>query len=96
MRAAALSALDLAPTVFVATSTLIGVFIDLARTPVYVYRAGTRLAELWGLIALAIGGVLAGTLVGQRLLFGLSPARFRVLVSAAIGLLGLRFLLRPA
>ncbi len=95
LRAAALSAFDLGPAAFVATSTLIGVLIDLVRTPIYLYRAGPRLAGLWGLIVLTIGGVLAGTLIGERLLFGLSAARFRVVVSVAIGLLGLRFLLGP-
>jgi uncharacterized membrane protein YfcA len=96
LRAAALSAFGLAPTVFVATSTAIGVLIDLVRMPIYLHRAGERMVELWGLIALTIGGVLAGTLVGERLLFGLSRARFRVVVSVAIGLLGLRFVLGPA
>jgi uncharacterized membrane protein YfcA len=80
----------------VATSTLIGVLVDIARTPIYLYRAGHRLVGLWSVIVLAIGGVLAGTLVGERLLFGLSPARFRVVISVAIGLLGLWFLLGPA
>lgn len=96
LRAAALSTFGLAPAAFVATSTVIGVFVDVARIPIYLYGAGNRLAELWSLVALAAAGVLAGTLVGERLLFGLSPARFRVAVSAAIGLLGLWFLLGAA
>ena len=41
-------------------------------------------------------GVLAGTLVGERLLLGLSRERFRQIVSIAVGLLGLWFLFRPA
>ncbi|HUQ21205.1 MAG TPA: hypothetical protein VM099_16415 [Gemmatimonadaceae bacterium] len=44
LRAAALSRFDLRPTTFVATSTMIGVMIDLVRSPVYVYRAGHRSA----------------------------------------------------
>jgi uncharacterized membrane protein YfcA len=96
LRAAALSAFGLAPTTFVATSTLIGVLVDIARTPIYLYGAGDRLVALWSVIALAIAGVLAGTVVGERLLLGLSPRRFRILVSVAIGLLGLWFLLGPA
>lgn len=96
LRAAALSTFGLAPAAFVATSTVIGVFVDVARIPIYLYGAENRLAELWSLVALAAAGVLAGTLVGERLLFGLSPARFRVAVSAAIGLLGLWFLLGAA
>jgi uncharacterized membrane protein YfcA len=96
LRAAALSAFGLKPTVFVATSTVIGVMIDLVRTPVYLYRAGGELVSIWPIVALAVVGVLAGTLVGERLLLGLSRERFRQIVSIAVGLLGLWFLLRPA
>jgi uncharacterized membrane protein YfcA len=95
LRAAALSTFRLGPAAFVATSTVVGVMIDLVRTPVYLFRTAPRLASIWALIALAIGGVLAGTLVGERLLLGLSRKRFRQIVSVAVGLLGLWFLLRP-
>jgi uncharacterized membrane protein YfcA len=40
-------------------------------------------------------GVIAGTRVGERLLLGIPPERFRPVVSLAIGLLGLWFLFRP-
>ena len=96
LRAAALSAFGLKPTVFVATSTVIGVMIDVVRTPIYLYRAGAELVGIWPIVALAVGGVLAGTLIGERLLLGLSRERFRQIVSIAVGLLGLWFLLRPA
>lgn len=89
LRVAALSAFGLKPTVFVATSTVIGVMIDLVRTPVYLYRAGGELVSIWPIVALAVVGVLAGTLVGERLLLGLSRERFRQIVSIAVGLLGL-------
>ena len=95
LRAAALSAFGLKPTVFVATSTVIGVMIDLVRTPVYLYRAGGELVHLWPLVAMAVDRVLAGTLVGERLLVGLSRERFRQIISIAVGLLGLWFLFRP-
>jgi hypothetical protein len=96
LRAAALSAFGLQPTAFVATSTVVGVMIDLVRAPVYLHRAGDALRDLWPVVALATVGVLAGTFLGERLLLGLSRERFRMLVSGAIGLLGLWFLLRPA
>lgn len=92
LRAAALSTFGLAPAAFVATSTVVGVLVDLARTPVYLYDSGHILAELWGLVTVAAIGILTGTLVGERLLFGLSPARFRIVISAAVGFLGLWFL----
>lgn len=95
LRAAALSAFDLKPTVFVATSTLIGVMIDLVRVPIYLSRAVHGLVGMWSLVAVTVVGVMVGTLVGKRLLLGLSNDRFRILVSVAIGLLGLWFLLGP-
>ena len=93
LRAAALSAFGLSPAAFVATSTAVGVIIDLARTPVYLYGGSATLVRLWPLVAVAGAGVIVGTLVGERVLFGLSPARFRGIVSTAIGLLGVWFLL---
>lgn len=96
LRAAALTAFGLVPAAFVATSTVIGVFIDLVRAPVYIHSMGAQMLELWILIALLGAGVLLGTLAGERLLLGLSRQRFRLLVSVAIGLLGLWFLFNPA
>lgn len=94
LRAAALSAFGLGPLAFVATSTLIGVMVDVARVPIYLRGAGHSLDPLWALIGVASMGVLIGTLLGERLLLGLSPERFRVAVSIAIGLLGVWFLVR--
>lgn len=96
LRAAALSTFGLAPAAFVATSTVIGILVDLARTPIYLSGGAMRTPGFWPLVAVAAAGVLAGTLAGERLLLGLSPERFRVLVSGAIGILGLWFLLGPA
>jgi uncharacterized protein len=95
LRAAALSAFGLAPAAFVATSTVIGILVDLARTPVYLSGLAHPPAGFWTLVAVAAAGVLGGTLVGERLLLGLSPQRFRLLVSGAIGILGLWFLFGP-
>ena len=50
---------------------------------------------MWSLVAVTVVGVMVATLVGKRLLLGLSNDRFRILVSVAIGLLGLWFLLGP-
>ena len=43
-------------------------------------------------LRLAVG--LVGTLLGERLMLGISPARFRLLVSLLIGLLGISLLAR--
>ncbi len=89
LRAAALSGFGLSPRAFVATSTATGLLVDLARTPVYAAVTGHALLGVWRPIAVATVGVVIGTLLGERLLFGLSPARFRRLLAVAVGLLGL-------
>ncbi|MDQ3949775.1 MAG: sulfite exporter TauE/SafE family protein [Gemmatimonadota bacterium] len=88
LRAAALLGFRLAPAAYVATSTAIALLVDAARTPVYVWRAGSTLADLVSPIAVATIGVLLGTLLGERLLLGLPVDRFRRIVSILIGLLG--------
>lgn len=96
LRAAALLGFDLRPAAYVATSTAIALLVDAARTPIYVWRAGSTLTDLAVPIAIATVGVLVGTLLGERLLLGLSPDRFRRIVSAVIGLLGVWLLISAA
>jgi uncharacterized membrane protein YfcA len=96
LRAAALLGFGLAPAAYVATSTAIALLVDAARTPIYVWRAGSTLIDLASPIAVATIGVLIGTLLGERLLLGLSADRFRRIVSALIGLLGVWLLVSAA
>ena len=88
LRAAALLALNLEPAVFVATSTMIGLLVDAVRGPVYLWRAGDSLLEIWSIVAIATAATVAGTLLGERILFGMSPARFRQVVAGLIGAVG--------
>lgn len=95
IRAAALSSLGLWGPAFVATSTATGLLVDAVRTPIYVYRAGPTLMALMVPILVSAAGVLVGTIAGERLLLSMNPDRFRRVVAALIGLLGL-FLLWTA
>ena len=88
LRAAALLAFGLSPAAYVATATMTGVFVDAARMPVYLWLTGGALIGAAPAIAVATAGVVVGTLAGERVLLGLSPDRFRLLVSILIGLLG--------
>jgi uncharacterized membrane protein YfcA len=94
LRAAALTAFHLPPLAFVATSTATGLLVDAARTPVYLFSAGDSLLALWIPISVAIIGVLAGTLLGERILLGMPRDRFARVVAAAIGALGMWLLVR--
>ncbi len=89
LRAAALTAFRLEPANFVATATATGLLVDLARTPVYLWSVGARLLPLALPIGLAAVGVLIGTVLGERVLLGLSTRTFGRVVGGAIGLLGL-------
>jgi uncharacterized membrane protein YfcA len=88
LRAGALMAFSLAPLAFVATATATGLLVDAVRLPVYLVRAGPELVALAMPIAIATAGVIIGTLIGERVLLGLSPDRFRRIVGGLIGLLG--------
>lgn len=94
LRSAALTSFALTPKAFVATSTATGLLVDLARTPVYAAVTAADLWRHWPPLGMATLGVLAGTLVGERILFGLSPATFRRILAAAVGVLGLWLLWR--
>lgn len=88
LRAAALSAFGLSPLAFVATSTATGLLVDAARAPVYLYASGATLAGWWIPLGVATGGVTIGTLLGERVLLGMSRKQFGLVVGVAVGLLG--------
>lgn len=88
IRAAALFGFDLRKRAFVATSTATGLFVDLARMPVYAWSEWDDLLGIWPLIAFAIVGVLIGTVLGKRLLQGIPERSFRKVVSLLILALG--------
>jgi uncharacterized protein len=96
LRAGALLGLGLAPAAFVATSTMSGVIVDIARTPVYVARQGDAIVAAWQLVLLATAGTLVGTVLGEKVLLGLSPGRFRQLIAVLIGALGIWLLTQRA
>jgi hypothetical protein len=94
LRAAGLLAFDLPPRAFLATSTAVALLVDLARTPVYLLRAGPRLSALALPIAVAGLGCLLGTVWGERLLARVSAATYRRLVGAGVAAVGVWLLAR--
>ena len=94
LRAAGLLAFELSPRAYLATSTAVALLIDAARTPVYLTRAGSELMSLALAIAVATAGCVVGTILGERVFLGLPPARYRRIVGAAVGVLGIWLLVR--
>jgi uncharacterized membrane protein YfcA len=89
LRAAGLLAFDLHPRAFLATSTAVALLVDLARTPVYLVRAGSSLWSLALPIAVAAIGCLMGTVLGERVLLGMGGPMYRRLVGVAVAAIGL-------
>jgi uncharacterized membrane protein YfcA len=88
LRAAALTAFGLTPRAFVATATATGLVVDAARTPIYLWTAGAALVPHSLPIVVATVGVLIGTVIGERILLGLSKQRFAQIIAVCVGVLG--------
>ena len=94
IRSAALLAFDLPKQSFVATATAIGLFVDGARMPVYVFTQHAQLSELWRPIAVATVGVTLGTVVGSHALSRLPESWFRRVLALVLASLGTAMLIR--
>jgi len=92
IRAGAMLGFDVPKESFVATATAVGLLIDGARVPVYLYTEGAHLEQVWGTIALATVAVLFGTLIGRLILGRIPDEKFKRIVSVLILLLGISML----
>ncbi|MBZ0187678.1 MAG: sulfite exporter TauE/SafE family protein [Candidatus Obscuribacterales bacterium] len=92
IRSAALLGFDLTKEEFVATATAIALIVDLARMPVYfAYRLEDLLA--WSpFIAVAVSGIVIGTISGKYLLSKIPDKIFKRVVAIVILVLGLSML----
>jgi len=88
IRSAALLAFESEKDAFVATATAVGLIVDAARMPVYLAAERSGLLQMWPLIAISIGGVVAGTLLGTRVLRNVPDRLFRRIVALLLLALG--------
>ncbi len=88
IRSAALLGFDLQKRAFVATATAVGLIVDAARMPVYLAAEGRALETLSTVIAVAVFGVVLGTVLGGRVLARIPDAAFRPAVAVLLALLG--------
>lgn len=93
IRSAGLLGFDMPKRAFVATATAIALVVDAARLPVYVTTSGREMLDHWGMMALLTGAVVAGTLVGGRVLAGIAERVFRRVVAGVVLLLGAAMLM---
>jgi uncharacterized membrane protein YfcA len=94
LRSAALLGFRLERHTFVATATAIALFVDGARMPVYFYTHGAELRQMAGPIGVSTIGVIAGTLLGQRVLQRIPEGVFRRVVAVLLVVLGVALLYR--
>lgn len=87
IRTAAMLGYDVSKEALVATTTVIALFVDAARLPVYLVTQGEEIAGLWVQVLVLSGGVVVGTLLGRRILGRLSQPVFRRVI--ALLLIGL-------
>ena len=94
IRSAALLGFSLPRDTFIATATAIALFVDGARLPIYLVTAGDGLWERRTAIAIATGGVIAGTILGARVLRKIPEPAFRTIVAILLATLGIALLVR--
>jgi uncharacterized membrane protein YfcA len=96
LRSAALLGFRLDRETFVATATAIALFVDGARMPVYFFSHGDALGEMWPVIGITTASVVAGTLLGGRVLKRIPEPAFRRVVAVLLAMLGVALLARSS
>jgi hypothetical protein len=89
IRSAALFRFNLSKEAFVATATATALIVDGARMPVYLLVGGSEVIDNWHYVTAATAGVLAGTMVGERVLRRIPEQVFQRVVAAIIPVLGI-------
>ncbi len=95
IRSGALMGFHLKRDAFVATATAIGLLVDAARMPVYFAMDRDAVLAIWPAVAFATAGVVAGTLLGKRLLSKVPEAWFHTIVAVVLFVLGTVMIMRP-
>lgn len=88
IRSAALLGVHVSKEAFVGTATAVALMVDAARVPVYLWHQHAAIREVAGWVGVAIAGVLAGTIVGLRVLRWIPETSFRQTVALLLALLG--------
>lgn len=89
LRSAAMLGFDVPREAFVATATAIALMVDAARMPVYVYTSAAAVRASMDLVLVSVAGVVAGTVLGEKVLRRIPERVFRRAVSALILALGI-------
>ena len=88
IRGITLSAFNLTPAVFIATSAVIDLGVDASRSVVYILNGYVHQHDLY-LIPFLIGASFVGTYIGKKILTKVSDKRFKSMVLVLVLLTGL-------
>ncbi len=94
VRTAALLGFNVPRDGFVATATAIALMVDFGRVPVYLVTDWSSLKQQWLSILLALLGVVAGTILGARVLGRIPEKMFHRVVAVLVIALGVYMILR--
>jgi uncharacterized membrane protein YfcA len=94
LRALFLSKLKIEPLVFVATTAVISLFVDLTRVSVYFSGSFLDKYEPSIFIFLCVPSALLGTIVGRKYIQKVKHAKMSLIVGIALFVMGLTMLLR--
>ena len=94
LRAAAMLGLDCSKEAFVATATACALLVDAVRLPIYVAMRWGELHEALAPAGICVVGVVAGTLLGRRVLNKVPQDKFSRVVSAVLLLIGALMIVR--
>lgn len=89
IRSAAMLGISVPRDAFVATATATALLVDFARVPVYLAYDWAAIVRIGGVVAVAVAGVLLGTLLGGSLLQRIPERLFRRIVSLVVFVLGI-------
>jgi uncharacterized membrane protein YfcA len=95
IRSAAMLGLGLEGERLVATATGIGLIVDAARIPVYVYTDLNEMMVHWPIIISALIGVVIGTYAGAYILQRLSKEGFRRIIGVLLIVISALLLFHP-
>ncbi|MBI4548154.1 MAG: sulfite exporter TauE/SafE family protein [Ignavibacteriae bacterium] len=90
LRGAALQAFGIPKTKYIATAATIALAVDATRIPIYFSEGFLQAQEVWYLPLLLAAAVI-GSLIGKKVVDKVPQHRYKVLLSVAIALAGLLF-----
>ena len=92
LRGRFLTAFNLDKNVYIATSAIIAIAVDITRLPIYL-AGGFLDAQYYWYIPILFAVAIVGSFIGKLIMNIISQHTFRVVVLSAIGIIGMKFIL---